>query len=176
MKKNLCIAAVLFVFSLGKSQAQTGSSYLKENFAITKVIAVKVAKLTYVKQIFAKDYKINNNSFIAGFGIENEFFTDNGKGNDKIANDGIYTSIDTYPSTTDRGALVVLSENRYYDIGFKYVTQITKEFAGKVGVGISCEIIGCTCAECHCRACEYGWGQNLNWCFKIGKCSISIDF
>ncbi len=179
---------VLFVllFSSAFTLLAQESNYISENFAILQTQAKKISSEKYVKQVIGVDFKTKDNSNVNSFSIDEIVFVDNGTLNDEKANDGIYTSTDSYNIPTDKilsfddNGVLKITTDIHYDSHFKHKSELQSMFSnennGKLGIGIECDIIGCTCAECHCRACNFGWGQNLNWCFKIGKCSISISW
>jgi hypothetical protein len=184
MKQVLLLLLINAAF-LNATNAQS-TDYVSENFVIMRTQALKVSSVAYVKQILGVDFKTKDNSVIAGFGLNDDFYTDNGKGNDKVANDGLFTSVVSYTipkeklADFDKEGIYVFSNNIYSDTRFKHMEELNNLLGGNGSslqkISINCEIISCTCAECHCTACNYNWGQNLNWCFKIGKCTISIGW
>lgn len=145
-------------------------TYLRDNFALLNVKAVKVADTLYVVQVTAQDFNTNDNSQINMFSLENDIFMDNGQGNDITANDGIYTSYDKYPTNVNSADTVIMQDKYLVDPSFKHMSSIQSKF----GLGYSCDIHRCTCHECHCRACAYTWAPP--WCFAIDNCSWTIGF
>jgi hypothetical protein len=88
-------------------------SYANESFVIFEAKAIKVADLVYVKQIKGRDFAAGDNSKIAGFSIGEDTYTDNGQGNDAVANDGLFTSVDTYKVKEDKGKEVTLQRQKF---------------------------------------------------------------
>jgi|GEM_PF-1907567 len=180
MKKT--IACLLFLsctitaFSQGKNP-----DYISENLAILGIRAEKVIGSFYARQIIAKDFKTMDNSVVEGFSIGDDSFIDNGKGNDKIANDGTYTSINIYETKAEKDDMVVLCTQVIVSEHFKFESKLDRYLAEngrtrKFGSRVKCEVSSCSCTECTCASCNYEWGQTLNWCLSLKNCRIETEF
>ena len=107
-----------------------------------------------------------------GVGFAGMAFGDEGKNNDQVAGDGIYTSTEKYGITTHQEANAVgerksVLSKIYVDNNFKFDSELKK--GGYVEkITVKCRIIrcGCPCKTFTCNACEwFGWScLTWEWC------------
>lgn len=188
-KMYVGIFALVLCLSSFKVMAQDGfptttqekTKYVSENFVFISVKAVKIDENSYLKEIVCRDFKTKDNSVIAGFSIDEEMFTDNGKENDKLANDGIYTSVSKYTIESNEDVLVI-SDNPTVAKSFKF-KELLEIYLNEHGIvvpnegpslSIDCDVESCDCEACGCLACRFGWGKRLNWCFRFKNCHMTL--
>lgn len=179
----LAVVMCLSSFKVGAQENQMSeaerTTYISNNFAILEVKAVRLEGNKFVKQIRALDFRTKDNSVIAGFSIGDDMYIDNGKEYDGKDNDGIYTSIKTYEIESDLNEIVISNNNVYLGSDFKFLEdlktlQSNSLAKGGVSVSIGCDLHSCSCKECGCLACKFGWGERLNWCFYMDNCKFEI--
>lgn len=176
------ITAILILSVATNALAQKKSSeYINENFVFFGAKAMRVNGAVYRREITAKDFKTNDNSIVEGFALGDEMYIDNGENNDKKANDGIYTSVDTYQIKNEINDTITLSDILVFGTNFKFEKELERYLSEnrlneKTVVKYKCDISSCTCAECSCIACNNHWEQNSNWCFNANNCGVVIGF
>ena len=143
----------------------------------------------YVKELHFvnfSDRKIEvQNTYFNGFK-----YSDNGKGNDLIANDGIFTSDEEFNFDSNivfdkqnpiKSVLntPIVSPNfekrkelqEYLDQNGSRILSNTPNKA-KLGGSISCDI---KFGGGGCRACEWWGGRHCDWCFTLSNCKIELS-
>ncbi|MBL0357974.1 MAG: hypothetical protein IPP72_14330 [Chitinophagaceae bacterium] len=179
--KRVIISILLFPALLSTFSQKKSSSYISENFVVLGIKAIRLNGEVYTREIHAKDFKTSDNSVVEGFAFGDEMFIDNGKDNDKRANDGIYTSVDTYRMKAQKKDTVILSDKVVFGINFKYEKELEKYLSekgviDKFSIRLKCDISSCTCSACDCIACNNNCEQSLRWCFNGKDCLIKIGF
>jgi hypothetical protein len=159
MKNSVVLLILSFISVLCYGAETTIPDY--SPLAITKIMKVPISYNSFVVQVFITDLS-EQGLYVEGFGLNGYTFTDNGKGNDEIANDGIFTS-----ELTGNGNI---SETQLFGGG----VIIDEEYSGKVSptLKIKFHMVRCLCkTECTCPACEY-WGWDCwyieEWDLEIG--------
>ena len=169
MKINvrMFIMLLLCTFIFNNNTWAQSAAYMSENLAITSIDLVDQKDGSFVFQIKLTDFS-GKKQLPEGFGFSGVTFTDDGKGNDPKAGDGIYHSkeLGDYKKLKNRDFLdVVIVGNQ-----FKHHQKLSKVSTK----GIGCKFVPCGC-PCDngttCNACYwFGWS-----CWKIESCEISIS-
>tara|TARA_R110001632_G_scaffold71453_5_gene165765 strand:- start:831 stop:1424 length:594 start_codon:yes stop_codon:yes gene_type:complete len=133
--------------------------------ALKKPLTIELINFNSKRKLLPA-YKIN--------GVE---YSDNGKFNDKVAGDGIFTSVNSH---SVKGSTKALSERGAKSTKFKYTQQLSSFRSGKfgpskLGIGFSCKVRLVTCPES-------SW-YNSCWplsspctCVEFYDCEVSINF
>ena len=155
---------------IGNSEQVNAQSnqYLKSNVAISniKLISNSKSKLHYELRLI--DYA-GTQALPKGFGLNGFTFTDDGKYNDRVPNDGIYTSKETISAS--KAPKVPSGDKIFYDEGSFAHKSAVKSGSNMKGIGCEFEPCGCPCEGFTCLACEwFGWS-----CWKVTKCEFIIE-
>ncbi|RYY86793.1 MAG: hypothetical protein EOO15_13510 [Chitinophagaceae bacterium] len=171
--------------SFAQKSAGDEQLYFKQHVALTDARVRVVAKGQLVREIVLADFS-KTQKIAPAFGLNNDVFLDDGKGNDLKAGDGVYTSTDIYPGTEktaglEEGATRSTLDKPVVDPGFSHQAELEKYFSadqsatGKVGISLTCDMVWCNCASnCRCRACDVSWLPHR--CFELKNCSVTVDF
>lgn len=136
-----------------------------ENVAITDYHKLQISENEFVCELTFQNFG-ESKILPEGLGFNKLTLLDNGEDNDRIANDGIYTSSEKF-SIEEYG----------HKVTFEPVID-EKNFNHKEGMSISnrepigCEFepCGCPCDDGSCPACNiFGWS-----CWEVVSCSISF--
>lgn len=150
------------------------STYFQQHVAIVDAKVRSLSPTTYVRQLNLRDFA-GQEPLPARLGFKTDGFADDGTGNDVVAGDGIYTSKDSYPHTSDvpytgmepRSAIA----GPVTDYGFTHDQELSKMASGP---GIKVKMKRCACPqECTCLACQWGW---TNWCLLVEEVEIEIGW
>lgn len=154
--------AVLLFSNLSFGQSFEESVAIKLGSRVTtKNGGTTKSARTFTLVSFDKSYKLMNSYVLNGVD-----FTDDGKNNDLIAGDGVYTSVELLPNLerkTDLSGVYFVSDN------FKYLDTLT---LSKVKVKIGCKIrhvrsgislLGTNCAT------------NCCGCTEFYDCEVSVE-
>lgn len=180
MKRSLirlltgCVAALTLAMTTyaQKTQDPWTEAYIKANIAITSIKARAVSESTYVNEITIRDFG-NARLKPQGFGMKGQIFADNGRGTDRVAGDGVFTSTTIQRYKTTR----VREKERntvFYDEAFLHTAKLAMETpASKVKIKCKFKKCGCPCpGGGTCPACEW-----FSWsCWEITECDIELDF
>ena len=154
MKKFVfSVLATLTFISFGKQVVAQSeikddiSMYFKENVAIVDARVRSVDKEYYVRELILKDFK-KTIALPEAFEFFDSPFIDNGKGFDKIAGDGVYTSSSIYlhnekvpflNSATERS----VAEQALADNAFSHKNELQlylTSIASKFVVSLDCDL------------------------------------
>ena len=154
MKKFVfSVLATLTFISFGKQVVAQSeikddiSMYFKENVAIVDARVRSVDKEYYVRELILKDFK-RTIALPEAFEFFDSPFIDNGKGFDKIAGDGVYTSSSIYlhnekvpflNSATERS----VAEQALADNAFSHKNELQlylTSIASKFVVSLDCDL------------------------------------
>lgn len=124
---------------------------------------------------FNPDFELEENYVIEGY-----HFSDDGKYNDEIAGDGIYTSLETF--STENGKSLELSRFEKNSIGgnFKFQDELNQYLENKglsnkgegsdgFGIKFSCKLRLVSCSGTPC------WPWTTCTCIEYYDCEISIE-
>jgi len=135
-----------------------------ENIAFTNLNKLKLNETEFVYELTFQNFG-ESDILPEGFGFNNLTIMDNGEGNDRIANDGIYTSLEQF-SIAELGLKV------------QFEPICDEKFKHKKEIGISNEKIlscefqpcGCPCSDGTCPACtNFGWS-----CWELISCTVGF--
>lgn len=142
----------------------------------------------YVRELYfanfsEEDLRVSNTYYD---GVQ---YSDLGTGNDLIANDGIFTSVDKFQHDDrikyDERNLIksvlekpVVSPNFVQNekLGELESTYEYRNLPGQVQTRIfeiTCDI---TWTGGGCRACDWWGGSHCDWCFSLDGCSVTVGF
>ncbi len=165
------------------SQDQTQT--IKESVAISGLSVRSITSENYVREFNATDF--SKSLSLSSFVFLDEVFTDDGSFNDQVANDGIFTSINSYQHNSDvefdkNLKSRIISNSVLTTTSFKYddeigVIHFRKEGdgGGLIGVKVEADICFCGCERCSCLACSWWEGPGC-WYFCDGSIHIEIGF
>lgn len=168
MKKITLFIGVLSLLINVQEVESQNSDYLKSNVAISRVDLINKSSSVLYYELELTDFS-GTQPLPKGFGLNGFTFTDDGKYNDRVPNDGIYSSKETISSS--QAPAKRSSKDIYYDETSFVHKLALKTGKGMKGVGCEFEPCGCPCGEFTCLACEW-WGWS---CWKITKCEFIID-
>lgn len=168
MKNILKLLSCFVILLSGLANAQQteiDADFFKENIAITNAYVRSIDEKQYVKELQLQNFSEEKFS-VQKLSFQDIKFADDGKENDLIANDGIYTSIEIFNHNdvvkyTGKKQVSVLS-TPVIDSVFKY---------GGPQASVTCDIefgVG------GCRAESYGWCSKC--CFSLSNCSVTIGW
>lgn len=143
---------------------QINGQYIDENVAIIDVSTISVKGNKVASILTLKDFT-GANKLPVGFSLNNYTYMDNGEFNDKISNDGIYTSKETVSKSKNNNGNN--TNSIFYSKNFKHITALANITEG---IGCSFERCGCpsTCGQC--PACRFfGWD-----CWRVAKCEVIL--
>lgn len=159
----------LFIAISGMSNAQERTEidpqFFKENIVITDAYVRSISDEVYVREMKLTSYGEENYNFDK-ISFQNIRFSDDGKGNDLRAGDGIFTSVETF----EHNDIVKQTEGRSISV---LKTPIADSAFNKNGPKalLKCDIefgVG------GCRAEEYGWCSKC--CFAVSNCSFELGW
>lgn len=163
------VVIVLLVCLSNSMIGQKTSDTFFENVAIIDVKAVKTNDGKYHYELKLKDFS-GREVMPEGFGLKGQAFMDNGKYNDRKANDGIYTAREKIPQKklTEKP----ISQTVFYDESFKYINLLPSDNQQR-GIGCKFKRCGCPCSTgLTCVVCmEFGWS-----CWIATECELIFDF
>jgi len=151
------IIVALFMLTTFSGNAQKiDDNYIEENIAIIDINSFNLNKDQVIVEITLKDYSGKKMLPIV-FGLNGYDFTDDGKGNDKIANDGVFTIKESVSKTkiNKNYSSKVLTSSKFKHQNKMVITK-----------GIGCKFERCD--GCFCLACQW-WGHSC-WC--VTECEI----
>jgi len=189
------VSTLTVIFFGNQVEAQSASKeditmYFKENVAIVDARVRSVDKEHYVRELIMIDFK-KAIALPEAFEFFDSPFIDNGKGFDKIAGDGVYTSSNNYlhnekvpylNSATERS----VTGQALADIAFSHKNELQNylsSIASKFVVSLDCDIYTCHCNSCPCKTCWMpiigpGGGVigTVTYCLKIKNCHFTIGW
>jgi len=137
----------------------------------------------YFANFSDEDLRINNTYFD---GVQ---YSDLGVGNDLVANDGIFTSVDVFQHNEriqydERNPIKSVLEKPVVSPNFTQDEKLAelestyeyRNLPGQVQTRIfevTCDI---TWTGGGCRACDWWGGSHCNWCFSLSNCSVTVGF
>lgn len=196
---SFCIIAVFALFlSSCTEDAITSTAELPNEFAELQefnantdlsVFDVRARSITETK--FVKEVVLINHANAArlpgSINFKGEQMLDNGVGNDAIADDGIYTSLESYDFANFKIAYdaaepvqSVLSSPIVHP-DFEYQNKLIsasqtydiREFSEAKIISVTCDVtFGCG----GCRADRWGWCDNCCVCVDTDSCSVTVGF
>ncbi len=198
MKKKILSLLLYFPIILtlqtnGQDEKNNKDLYLKQNVAIVDGLVRSINQSQYVKELLLVDFNktepLPDSLSFQGIG-----FADNGIGFDRIANDGIYTSLITFLHNDRipyRSNVLKWSVNEYsiIDEQFSYINELNDYLSqynyvdqngqSKLKIVIKCTWVVCVCFVngCWCDLClpspQPGSGTV---CFTDLQCTITISW
>ncbi len=161
--KNTILLVVIFVMvsNFAYSQVAEGK-YIDENVAIVDVSTIDVGKNMVASVITLKDFN-GSQSLPEGFSLNGYTFMDNGNFNDRIANDGRYTSLETAVNSNlkNKGKPNTI----FTTSSFRYQNELNYQYRG---IGCTFERCGCPSSCGSCPACDmFSWD-----CWRVKECEI----
>ena len=151
--------AMLMLVGVTSNAQKVDDNYIKENIAIIDMSSINLEKNQVIVEITLEDYS-GKKQLPSVFGLNGYNFTDDGKGYDKKANDGVFTLKESVSKS---------KINRNYSS--KVLTSGKFMHQNKVpetSRGIGCKFERCD--GCFCLACQW-WGHSC-WC--VSECEIIL--
>lgn len=168
-----------FFMLLGAGDA-TAQSNLSKNASLVNARVRSLNSTTYVREIIFVDFSKAAPEPVIGW--DQDVFGDEGKDNDQVAGDGVYTSKNKYshsaavpyqsgkPVRSVIDGPVVDGQFLYSSDLDKYIGENQVQYRGGPTGHIEIELVRCMCpSECTCYACEWGI---TNWCLALTKVVI----
>jgi len=176
MKKILILSAVLFSLvscENNSEQLQDPNAEFDKNIELflKSVEIIPLGRIANVEGTYSKVFKLKlydlNYKPLNSYALNGEEFVDNGTFNDKKANDGIYTSV----QTQNENLIIDLNQNiSFKSENFNYLSDQTnlKTKGGEFGCSIrhtkkGSSILGFSCAK------------NIG-CFELYDCSFKFTW
>lgn len=195
MKKinTICILSMLLLFSASAygqlkgsktildpknpgSAVPLSSTEFEESVLIIQDLSEFLGKSALKKPLTIELINFNKaRKFLPAYRLNGVEYTDNGKYNDKVAGDGVFTSVSSHQV---RGSAQALSARGAKSIKFKYAQDLVRFRNGIYGpsqrdIGLSCKVRLVTCTET-------AW-YNTCWpmsspcqCIEFYDCEISV--
>ncbi|MBT8232139.1 MAG: hypothetical protein HKO66_14700 [Saprospiraceae bacterium] len=177
------LSVMLFFLYAIVMNSQDLTKSIQENYTLSELSVRSLNASKYVRQIKMTDY--SKSLGIQKFAFLDEAFSDEGAGNDLVANDGIFTSIESYDHNSNvkyQGHLnpIIVSNYLFYTEDFLHKEELKSMNGDKDGKGVSVEVEGeicfCGCERCSCLACKW-WDAPGCWYFCDGiKFKIVVNW
>jgi hypothetical protein len=196
MCKQIYLALVLLAFTAKPMcvLAQEETDYFGRNVAIVDAVVKSISEKEYVRVLKLVDFeKAERLPLIIGFdGIP---LSDDGKGFDLAAGDGLYTSLATYQHTDEvpynrRSSETSVLEKVLADPQFSHLEELqeyvnSNTYAGResglvtgpgLEISLECDIYLCRC-DTPCGGCVFTWGHiGCVSCIKMKNCKVKVSF
>lgn len=166
-------------------------AFFKENISIFDARVRSLNETSFVKELYLANFS-EKNWDRNQIGFDNIAFQDNGKGNDLVANDGIFTSVETFNFNTEiiyRKGVEVLSvmDVSITDPEFKHSDKLKKlksEYKVKTLSSLNANIAAKTgpnaSITCDVEICSSGCIADWIWsgfgCICVSHCSVTIGW
>ena len=152
--------------------AQRDGSYWNAHLAVLDMRTRVVGATAYVREIRLRNFQ-NPDSLPSAFGFAADLFSDDGKGFDQLAGDGLYTSRRCFAHQpafppVSVGQRLAAVDGVIVGMDFKHIDLLGRQQP----TVIRCNLKLCACpSPCLCFACEW---DEADWCLDWTDCPEAI--